>query len=116
LEVELSGDQPENCVLAAQSLPLAPGNYQLQYSYRTSGIPAGAGLHWQLIDPRTNFVLAESEGLSSNSLIPAVLRFSISSGVSLPRLELNYQRTLGTPRISGSLQVRSTRVEALHEQ
>jgi hypothetical protein len=110
LEAEFTGGQPEECVVAEQAVVLAPGNYTMAYAYQTSDIPQGTGIRWQIIDSKSNTVLAESPDLSSDTLTHSALAFSVPSGIPLVRLRLAYRRALGTPRISGMLVVLSTRI------
>jgi hypothetical protein len=116
LETEFSGEEPENCIIAEQYVTLAPGVHRLSYSYRTTGIAPGTGIHWQIIDAKGATIVAESEALSSEAQARASWTFSIPDGVPLERLRLAYQRTLGTPRVSGTLLVLSTRIQANSER
>jgi tetratricopeptide (TPR) repeat protein len=116
LDVELSGEEPENSVIAEQFLTLAPGSYSLSYSYRTTGIGSNTGIHWQIIDGKGQSILAESEALSSDVPTHANWTFSIPQGLPLQRLRLAYQRTLGTSRVSGTLLVLSTKIQANSER
>ncbi len=113
LETEFSGIQPESCTIAEQVVVLAPGNYELEYAFRTHEIPPETGLRWQIITPGSETPLAESADLSSDAVRHLALAFSIPPNVSLIRLRLAYRRTLGTPRISGMLVVLSTQIKAL---
>jgi tetratricopeptide (TPR) repeat protein len=112
LETEFSGEEPENCTIAEQAVVLAPGNYEMGYSYRTEGIPPATGLRWQIVAADSGTVLAESPDLSSEALNNAKLAFSIPSDSSLIRLRLQYGRSLGTPRISGTLVMPSVEIHA----
>jgi hypothetical protein len=112
LETEFTGSQPEDCTVAEQALVLTPGNYTMDYAYHTSDIPPGTGLNWQIIDAKSNTVLAGSADLSSDALKHAALAFTVPQDASLIRLRLAYQRALGTPRISGMLVVLSTQIRA----
>ena len=60
--------------------------------------------------------MAESEALSSDVQAQANWTFSIPEAVPLQRLRLAYQRTLGTPRVSGTLLVLSTKIQANSER
>ena len=113
LESEFTGSEPEACVIAEQVVALTPGNYSLSYSYRTTDIPPGTGIRWQILDVRSNAVLAESPDLSSEELKYSGAGFWVPTGASLQRVRLIYQRTLGTPRITGTLDVISTQIQAL---
>ncbi len=92
---------------------MTPGNYTMAYAYRTSDIPPDTGIRWQILDAKSNTVLAESPDLSSDTVLHLALAFSIPPDVSLIRLRLAYRRALGTPRITGTLVVLSTQIEAL---
>ncbi len=116
LETEFTGEEPEFCMIAEQYVTLAPGSYSLSYSYHTTGIAPGTGIHWQILDAKTGTVLAESEALSSDAQARTSWTFAIPNGVPLERLRLAYQRTLGTPRISGTLLVLSTRIQTNTER
>lgn len=113
LETEFAGSQPEDCPIAEQAVVLAPGNFAMSYTYRTSEIPPATGIRWQIIDAKTNAVLAESGDLSSDVLAHSAFGFSVPPGASLLRLRLAYRRTLGTPRISGVLDVQSAQIGGL---
>ena len=100
-------------MVAEQAVVLAPGRYSMNYAYRTSDIPQGTGIRWQIIDAKSNSVLTESPDLSSDALNHSALTFSVPPDTSLIRLRLVYSRTLGTPRISGMLMVLSTGIQTL---
>jgi hypothetical protein len=112
LEIEFRGNEPEDCAVAEQALALSPGNYTMTYAYRTRDIPPATGIQWQIVDLKSNHILVDSPDLSSDELKHSTLAFAVPSGSSLLRLRLGYRRTLGTPRISGTLVVLSTRIEA----
>jgi tetratricopeptide (TPR) repeat protein len=111
LEAEFSGKQPENCVIAEQTLALGAGNYELHFRYRTKDMESGTGLTWSVSDRESNKELARSAELLSDSLKDQSLRWSVPSGTPLVRLRLEYHRPLGSPRISGLLVVESTKVQ-----
>jgi hypothetical protein len=111
LETEFTGSQPEDCIIAEQVVALTPGNYTLAYAYRTSDIPPDTGIRWQILDAKSNTVLADSPDLSSDALKHSALAFSVPPDASLLRLRLAYRRALGTPRISGMLVVTSTQIQ-----
>ena len=113
LETEFTGSEPEDSTVAEQAVTLTSGNYTMAYAYRTSDIPPATGIRWQILDAKSNTVLAESPDLSSDAVQHLALAFSIPPDVSLIRLRLAYRRALGTPRISGTLVVLSTQIRAL---
>jgi tetratricopeptide (TPR) repeat protein len=110
LAVEFTGDEPESCAIADQIVSLAPGNYTLEYAYRTSGIAPDTGIKLQILDAKSGAVLAESPNLSSDSMQHAALSFSVAQDTPLLRLHLGYQRALGTTRVTGTLAIQSTRI------
>jgi len=116
LQTEFAGEEPEGCIIAEQYVTLAPGSYSLNYSYHTDGIAPQTGIRWQILDAKTGTVVAESESLSSDTKVSTSWRFAIPDGIPLQRLRLAYQRTLGTPRVSGTLLVLSTRIQASTER
>jgi hypothetical protein len=111
LETEFTGDEPESSTIAEQALVLSPGEYVMEYSYRTTNIPAGSGIQWQIIDVKSGMPVAESTHLSSETVRHETLTFSVPREVSLLKLRLRYQRPLGMTRISGSLVITSTRIK-----
>lgn len=113
LQTEFTGIEPEDVAIAEQVVSLNPGSYALSYAYRTSNIPPSTGIHWQILDVKSNTVLAHSPDLSSDELKHSAFGFVVPPGASLFRLRLAYQRTLGTTRISGTLNVQSTQIQAL---
>ena len=112
LETEFSGLEPDHCSIAEQAIVLNPGNYVLEYSYRTDGIAPGTGLQWEVTAYGSQTALAESPDLSSETRVRATVAFSIPPGVSVVYLRLIYQRALGTTPISGSLEISSVRIHA----
>jgi hypothetical protein len=113
LETEFNGSQPEDCTIAEQAVPLTAGNYTMSYGYRTSDIPPDTGIRWQIIDSKSNVVLADSSDLSSETLRYSSLAFSVPTDTPFIRLRLVYRRALGTTRFSGMLVVLSTQIKAL---
>lgn len=112
LETEFSGFQPEECTIAEQTIVLPPGNYALEYSYRTSEIAPETGLRWQIVGADYETIVAESPDLSSETMSLGDAKFSIPPKGSLVHLRLQYRRRLGTSRISGTLVVSSVRIHA----
>jgi len=110
LQTEFGGSEPEECVIAEQVVALKPGDYALAFDYRTSHILPGTGVRWQIIDSKSQKVLAESSDLSSDNTKQSELNFSLHEN-SLVSLKLNYKRTLGTVRISGMLALQSVQIK-----
>lgn len=113
LQTEFSGLEPDQCEIAEQAVVLGPGNYELEFSYRTEGIAPGTGLQWQIFGADSIKPLAESSDLSDENLTSAKMMFSILPGTSLAHFRLIYRRALGTPPISGSLEMSSVQIHAL---
>jgi hypothetical protein len=113
LETEFTGTQPEECSVAEQAVALKPGNYSMNYAYQTSDIAPDTGLEWQIVDAKSNTVVAHSSDLSSDEMKNSAMGFSVPPGSSMVLLRLAYRRVLGTPRISGTLTVRSIQIQAL---
>jgi len=113
LETELNGTQPEDCTIAEQAVPLTPGSYKLSYAYRTTDIAPDTGIRWQIVDAKSNAVLATSDDLSSDLLKHSSLVFFVPPETPLIRLRLAYRRALGTTRVSGTVVVLSTQIKTL---
>lgn len=112
LQAEFTGKEPENCTVVEQTIALTPGNYMLDYSYRTTDIAPGTGIHWQIVDPRTGNVVATSADMGGNDLQHASTPFTVGPDMPLLRLRLNYTRALGTTRIAGTLTVPTAQIHA----
>jgi hypothetical protein len=110
LQTEFSGTEPEDCVVAEQTAALKPGNYALLFAYRTTHIPPETGLRWQVVDLKSQKILAASSDLSSEAAKQSTVNFSLDE-TSLVVLRLSYKRALGTVRISGMLNMQSVQVE-----
>ena len=111
LESEFTGNEPEICVIASQSVVLPPGNHSLVYTYRTSQIPPGTGIKWQISAGGADTSFAESPELSSDMLQEQTMTFTVPQDVSVLRVRLTYQRAFGTTRISGRLMVQSVQIQ-----
>lgn len=107
LDVEFAGTQPEACSVVEQIVPLSAGLHRLAYRYRTSGIEPATGLHWRILDMRSNAELARSADLSRESAGESSVTFRVPVDDTLVRLRLDYERALGTRRIAGRLALRS---------
>lgn len=111
LEVELNGSEPEDAVIAEQFVFLKPGDYSLDFRYHTSGIPPGTGIRWQIVDPVSLKVIAESSDLSSADVKQSEVKFTVGPDNALVLLRLHYQRTLGTVRLAGNINVSSVQIQ-----
>lgn len=110
LEVELTGEEPEECSIAEQAIVLAAGTYRMDYTFRTTGIPPATGIRWQILDYRSGAIIAESPYLSSETQLHGGFSFSVRQTSKLLRLRLLYKRVPGTPRIAGSLLISQSEV------
>jgi hypothetical protein len=113
LMTEFTGDEPENCPIAEQTISLTPGKYRLESSYRTQNIPANSGIRWQITEPGPDTVVVGTSSLSGDLPGSVAAPFSVGAGQSLLHLQLVYQRELGTSRVQGTLVVPSVRIQAL---
>ena len=110
-----SGRQPEKCEFLQQIVPVV-GNrhYQLAFRYRTVGAPPGSGLRWRIMEEgiagRKAAILAESASLSSQEEAQGRLSFVTDVRSRLVRLNLGYERALGSTRIEGSLHLRDVQL------
>ena len=111
LQTQFSGSEPESCTVSEQTVVLNRGKYAMEYSYQTSGILPNTGIHWQIVDAKSNAILARSSDLSSDAPKQAGFLFSVPQDASLIRLRLMYQRATGTNRVSGTLTIHSTRIQ-----
>jgi hypothetical protein len=116
LQVELTGNEPENAVIAEQYVVLNTGNYSLNFKYHTNDIPPGTGIRWQILEPVSLKPIAESNDLSSAELKQSEVKFSVASNNALLLLRLSYHRTLGTVRISGNVNVDSLEIQVRSSQ
>jgi hypothetical protein len=113
LDSEFSGSEPEVCTVAEQIVTLSPGKYSMSFSYRTTNIPSDTGLRWQVLDAKSSAILGESKDISSPELKYSGFGFIVPEGTPLQRVRLLYRRSLGTPRISGTMNVVSTQIQAI---
>ena len=111
LRLTFSGRQPENCEVLAQFVPVREQTaYELEFVYRTRGIPPGTGLRWRVIDGTSGGTLAEGESLSSEEDQQTAVSFRTPAGCRLARIALEYRRTPGTTRIAGFVVLRGMRI------
>ena len=111
LKTEFTGEEPESCKIAEQTIILSRGSYSMAYAYRTSNIPAGTGIRWQIIEGKAGKTIAESTDLSSESGKDGAITFSVLRDGTILTLRLLYQRPLGVTRISGTLVITSTGIK-----
>lgn len=112
LEAEFTGNEPESCVIAEQTIFLAPGEYKLESTYRTRTILPDTGIQWQILETKSDKVVASSVSLSSDTPAHVVLPFVVTPDEQLLRLRLAYNRNLGTIRVSGTAVVTSVKIQS----
>lgn len=97
LRIEFDGEQPENCDVLTQKIPvLANRRYTLRFRYRTDYIPPDSGLHWQVNEPSADLSSdRETEG-----------SFDFSTSARLITLKLSYHRPPGKVRLRGAILLR----------
>ena len=107
IRILFSGRQSENCEPLFEFVPVA-GNtrYQVRFSYRTSGISAGSGLRWRVVDADTGRDLSQTDSLASDTEAQSRVAFVTPQTTQLVRLALSYERTPGTTRIEGFIIIR----------
>ena len=103
LSLSFSGNQPEQCDLMAQFLPLVKGAaYVMRFQYRTTDLPAHTGLRWSLGSGR-EYPIERSEKWASSE-------WHVVASAAAQRLLLTYHRYPGTTRIEGVLHLRKVRM------
>jgi hypothetical protein len=111
LQAEFTGDEPEACVIAEQTVLLTPGVYSFQYTYRSSDIPIQSGVKWEILKSQSDEVLASSSDLSSEKVAKGEISFPALPDTPLLRVRLAYRRAPGTVRITGTVMVLSTKIQ-----
>jgi tetratricopeptide (TPR) repeat protein len=107
IRVAFSGEEGEHAESLAEWIAVAPATAcALRCRYRTSGIAAGTGLHWQVADAK-GAVLASGPHLSSDEESESQLRFVTPPGCHAVRLSLRYDRAPGTTRVEGYVLLRN---------
>jgi tetratricopeptide (TPR) repeat protein len=114
LEAEFTGDEPENCVIAEQTIFLPAGDYRLESSYRTRNILPDTGIQWQILEANSDDILESSASLSSDPPARVILPFVVRPEEQLLRLRLTYNRSVGTTKVSGTLVVTSVNIQSGH--
>ena len=115
LRFDFSGDQPENCNVVYQFVPVSPGKrYALRFGYRTEGIEPESGLHWRVMEATTGReILTPPLDLSSDSWTSGGLAFAVPQNVPATVVMLTYRRQPGTVRIEGTVWLRNVGLELL---
>ena len=114
LRINLSGKQPEACELISQYVAVESSRkYELSYEYETSGIAPASGLSWRVLDAKTGTEFTRNpQNLAREKTGWESITFVTPGEVSGGRLILYYQRTLGTTRINGWLQLKQVALRA----
>ncbi len=103
----MSGTEPEQCLLLAQIVPLAPGlRYRLDYEYRGPAAEDDSGIDWEIGALDSQAAAVRSEDLKmTGDWVTGHLSFNAGTG-NAARLALRYKRALGTVRHEGTLALR----------
>ena len=113
LSFDLNGEEPENCELTAQTLPVVGGRrYRLHFRYSTSDISGTPGLHWAVFDMATQKSITEPVPLEARDQEKDVtLAFETGASMATARLALRYDRLPGTTRPKGVLTISDIKLE-----
>jgi hypothetical protein len=113
MSVQLTGNQPENCAILLQFVPLvSTRKYRMTYEYSSSAPLAAAGLTWQLADAATNAVMASSPPLRlSGAPLSDQFEFTPASN-GMAKLILSYARVSGTVRRPEAVTLQSVSIQA----
>jgi hypothetical protein len=98
LSFQLSGREPESCVLLEQPTPVEPGLYRLRFEYQA----VAGGVRW-ILDGEESPALT-----ASNGWVAVEQSFSATRG-RLAWLRLIYRRETGSVKAEGTIQIRSLR-------
>ncbi len=108
MRAEFSGNEPENCEIAFEDVPLLPGRtYTLSSNYRTESIPANAGVRWIIATAKDGQAIATLP-LSDP---PAPITFRAPAAQTPTTLSLRYIRNPGTTRPEGTLWIKSVELK-----
>jgi len=117
--IEMSGNQPEQCLLLAQIVPLVPGHkYRLDYEYRGDEVDEDSGVNWEIAGLGASSTISQAIDIQSEHLkmtgdwVTGHLSFDAAAG-SAARLSLHYKRALGTVRHQGTVALRRVAIEAV---
>jgi Flp pilus assembly protein TadD len=105
LAIELGGNQAEKLVLLDQVVPVAPStSYQVNFRYRTSGLPEETGIRAGLENFKNGSLLLRSEMLrASEKSEQQAFTLRTPAGVDSARLFFGYERAKGTSRQKGTI-------------
>ncbi len=115
VKIELSGGQPEVLVVLSQYVRLSGfTKWVLTFESAESGDqPAGKHFRWSLEDLVSHKELAPSplQGAGGGQWEKSRLVWEVSPRAAFYRLRLNYQRPLGSSRMTGELRIRALRLD-----
>jgi hypothetical protein len=102
MRLTFSGNQPENCLVASQFIPVVPGRrYRLALVSQASDPSSLDALGWVISTPSGAVLLSER---SSDS-------FTFTPQTELVRLGLFYRRLPGSTRLAGTLSIGGARLD-----
>ncbi len=104
LVFQLSGAQPEACVLLKQTIPLDDRHFRLLFDYVTTA-PAPTSIHWSL-DEQEGPPIEPSPQWRQGA-------FELPPRSGLHELRLFYRRQPGTIRTPGQIEIRKLQLEVL---
>ena len=112
--LEMSGNEPEECLLMAQIVPVAPGRrYHLDYEYRGAAAEDDSGLRWEIDTLDSPSVAIHSDDLKMTGDW-STGRLNFNPGAAhAARLTLRYKRALGTVRYQGTVALRKVAIEVV---
>ncbi|HZL56144.1 MAG TPA: hypothetical protein VFC21_03640 [Bryobacteraceae bacterium] len=112
MSIELNGDQPEDCVLLFQFIPLTPGrNYRIAYEYTSASASPSSGLRWEIVDSSTDAPIARTDLLKLNGDgVSERADFTAGAGGSAKAI-LRYKREPGTVRHEETVVLRAVTIE-----
>ncbi len=107
LRLTFSGDQPEDCELLSQIVPLEPNRqYELRFRYRTGDMARASGLAWRVLDGNGREVSA-SDSLFGEEEKEGRIGFRTGQAADpVARIVLGYRRQPGTTRTRGYVVLR----------
>jgi hypothetical protein len=110
VRVEMTGNQPEDCVLLTQVLPLSAGlKYEISWESLAGSAETVSGLMWEFGPSGGQMISEKVEGLAA----PARGSLKIAAASDSGRLQLRYKRPLGSVRARGTIIVRGLRARVL---
>ena len=105
LTATLSGNQPEDCVLVEQILPLIPGKrYRIGYEYSALSDQQVAGLQWELSGP-AGAAATSPEMVAGSGWKTGQILFTATD--QWGKLSLRYHRASGKVRAEGTIKIRA---------